>query len=564
MRNSPTRQSASSRARAVECDGTRLSTQLLLSLAILFVFLILQGCTKVGPDFETPEAPVQENWIQTASLQTSDEDPVVKAEPADLSTWWEVFNDPALTQLVQLAYRQNLTLQSAGLRVIEARAKLGIAVGDQYPQVQEANGSYTNNWASKNAANFKDFDRQFEDLTVGIDSTWEIDFWGKFARSIESSNAALGATIADHDDFLVILTADVARFYIVVREAERRIVIARENVQVQTISLNIAEARFREGAVSELDVLQARALLAETQSTIPVLQIDRRQALNALAVLLGLPPSQLVDIMGEEAKIPTAPEEVAVGIPAELLRRRPDIRRAELSAAAQSAQIGVARSQLFPAFSLGGFVGLQTSGSVDERSNQAELKDLWNGESFTGFVGPSISWPFLNWGRLTNNVRVQDARFQGLIADYQNSVLEAYQEVEDGLVGFLRSRRESEFLTRSVEANVRAVELAILQYREGLADYTRVLDTQEDLLDRQDNLVVSQASVAQNQVLTYRGLGGGWQIRAPNEFVPQETIDTMEARTDWGDVLSKKDLDDAPTNGQEVVEANTYFRDVDW
>ncbi len=538
------------------------------SLALLFS---LGACVKVGPDFEQPEAPLQDNWAEESEAG-------VKAEPGDFSTWWQVFEDPILTELVEIATKQNLTLQSVGLRVIESRAQLGIAVGQQYPQVQDAVADYSYNKNANNAPNERDSDRTFQNLTVGIDSTWEIDFWGKFARGIESSSAVLGASVADYDDFLVILTAEVARSYVVVREAEERIRLARSNVVIQQRSLDIARSRFRAGAVSELDVQQALALLSETQSSIPFFQIQRRQARNAIAVLLGIPPSDLVEIFGEDPEeeldapeeteltlIPTAPESVAVGIPAELLRRRPDIRRAELQAAAQSAQIGVARAQLFPAFSLGGFVGLQTSGSTDSRSNNASLTDFFKvGDTFTGFIGPTISWPFLNYGRLTNNVRVQDARLQGLIADYQNIVLEAYREVEDGLVGFLRSREQAGFLATSVKASKRSVDLALLQYRNGVVDYTRVLDTQQDLVERQDELAVSQSAIAQNLILSYRGLGGGWQTRVPEEFVPPETIEVMRTRTDWGGLLPPDDLADAPDSGEAAAETDTYFRRPDF
>ncbi|MDJ0941958.1 MAG: efflux transporter outer membrane subunit [Kiloniellales bacterium] len=540
-------------------------------LAIIFVSLFsLCACVKVGPDFEPPEAPLQDDWLEDAEAG-------VKAEPADFSTWWQVFEDPVLTELVETATRQNLTLQSAGLRVIEARAQLGITVGQQYPQVQDAVADYSYNKEANNAPNTRGNDRTYQNLTMGIDSTWEIDFWGKFARAIESSSASLGASVADYDDFLVILTAEVARNYVVVREAEERIRLARSNVVIQRRSLEIASSRFRAGAVSELDVQQARALLAETQSSIPFFQIQRRQARNAIAVLLGIPPSELLEIFGEDPEeeldapeeteltlIPTAPGEVAVGIPAELLRRRPDVRRAELDTAAQSAQIGVARAQLFPAFSLGGFVGLQTAGSTDRRSNNASLTDLFKTDSFTGFIGPTVSWPFLNYGRLTNNVRVQDARLQVLIADYQNTVLEAYREVEDGLVGFLRSREQADFLTTSVTASKRSVELALLQYRNGVVDYTRVLDTQQDLVERQDELAVSQSAIAQNLILSYRGLGGGWQTRGPNDFVPPETIEVMRTRTDWGGILPPDDLGDAPDSGTAAAESDTYFRRPDF
>ena len=536
---------------SLHCAAVQLRTICLLAL------LSLGACTKVGPDFEPPEAPLQGTW-----LEVSDER--VKANPADFSTWWQVFDDPILTELIDTATKQNLTLQAAGLRVLEARAQLGIAVGAQYPQVQDAVGRYRHNKNSKNAPNESANDRNYQDLKVGIDATWELDFWGKFARAIESTDARLGATVANYDDFLVILTADVARFYVVVREAEERERLARENAEVQRRTLRIANARFRAGAVTELDVQQARGVLAETESEIPRFQILRRQSQNALAVLLGIPPAQLLAILGGEGKIPSAPEQVAVGVPNELLRRRPDIRRAELEAAAQSAQIGVARAQLFPAFSLGGFVGMRTSATVDGRSKNANLGDIFSPDSFTGFVGPSISWPFLNYGRLTNNVRVQDARLQALIADYQNAVLEAYREVEDGLIGFLRSREQAGFLTTSVQASQRAVQLALLQYRQGTADYTRVLETQTALVERQDNLAVAQSAIAQNLILSYRGLGGGWQLRGPNDFVPTETVEVMRARTDWGGVLPPSDLAEAPDSGAAAAETDTYFRSPDF
>ncbi len=529
----------------------------LLKKVPIVAILALGACTKVGPDFEPPEAPLQGNWLEQTDAR-------VKAEPADFSTWWQVFDDPVLSELIDTAVRQNLTLQSAGLRVLEARAQLGIAVGAQYPQVQDAVGRYRHVRNSRNGPNESANDRNYQELTVGIDSSWEIDFWGKFARAIESTDAALGATVANYDDFLVILTAEVASFYVTVREAEERERLARENAEVQRRSLQIANARFRAGAVTELDVQQARALLAETESDIPRFQILRRQSQNALAVLLGIPPAQLVAILGGEGQIPSAPEQVAVGVPNELLRRRPDIRRAELQAAAQSAQIGVARAQLFPAFSLGGFVGMKTTATVDGRSNNADLGDIFSSDSFTGFIGPSISWPFLNYGRLTNNVRVQDARLQALIADYQNAVLEAYREVEDGLIGFLRSREQAGFLTTSVQASQRAVQLALLQYRQGTADYTRVLNTQTALVERQDNLAVAQSAIAQNLILSYRGLGGGWQTRDPNEFVPTETIEAMRARTDWGGVLPPGDIAEAPDSGAAAAETDTYFRSPDF
>ncbi len=526
--------------------------------AVLGMVLCLGACVQLGPDFQELEAPLQEEWLAS-------DDERVMTDPADLSTWWDVFNDPVLTNLILTAYTQNLTLQSTGLRILEARAQFGVAKGEQYPQTHDLVGAYSYNRLSRNGPNFDFLDRSFHEVSYGIDASWELDLWGKFARSIQSSSASLGASIAEYDDFLVVLTAEVARFYVIVREAEERIRLARANVVIQRNSLDIATSRFREGAVTELDVQQAQALLSDTESTVPELEILRQQAQNALAVLLGITPFELVNVLGSEGQIPTAPREVAIGVPSDLLRRRPDIRRAELEAAAQSAQIGVARAELFPAFTLGGFVGMQSSGSGGAVSNRAELSDVFTeGASFTGFIGPAVSFPILNYGRLTNAVRVEDARFQQLITDYQNTVLEAYREVEDGLAGFLNSQEQTTFLETSVEANSRAVDLALTQYINGAVDYTRVLETQTSLVDRQDRLATARSAIAQNLILTYRGLGGGWQSRDPNQFVPDETIQTMRDRTNWGDILpDEKDVEgEAPETGEESG-GNSYFRDMD-
>jgi len=526
-------------------------------VSLAMVLFAVSACTKLGPNFQAPEAPATDSWIEQS-------DPKVKRTEADFKSWWRVFSDPKLNGLIQTAYKQNLTLRTAGLRVLEARARLGIAVGNQYPQVQDGVGDYSLNRLSENAPNAVGSNRSFGNLTAGLDTAWEIDFWGRFQRGIESADATLGATIADYDDLLVILTSDVASFYIQMRLAEHRLQLARDNGEIQQRSLDITEVRFRNGAVTELDVQTARALLNDTLSLIPQFEIDRRRAQNALSVLLGVTPDKLQKIIGGVGSIPSVPSEVAVGIPNELLRRRPDIRRAELVAASQSAQIGIAEADLYPRFSLAGFVGFQTSHSGGAQSNDADLGDFLSGDSFTGSVGPSFRWPILNYGRLKNNVRVQDARFQQLIADYQNTVLRAYQEVEDGLVGFLKSQDQTAYLTESVAGYQRSVDLSLLQYKEGIADYIRVLDTQRFLVDAQDRLAVSQGNIALNLVATYRALGGGWEIRDIDSLVPERTLELMKTRTDWGDLLPPSDLGDAPTTGEESENKDNLFRRPDW
>ncbi len=513
----------------------RVSLSLSLG-GLIFATLLVSGCTTVGPDYVEPPGPVAEQWMDI-------DDPRVKAEPADLVDWWTVFNDPVLDFLVLTAYKQNLPLQIAGIRILEARAQLGIAVGRQYPQVQQTTGELTRVEISENAANTGGpTDTSFTDVRVGFDTAWEIDFWGRFRREVEAGNANLGASIADYDDILVSLIAEVAATYVQIRTFEDRLRLARANVKIQERSLRIADVRFRNGAVTELDVQEARSNLRNTQALIPELETGLRQAENALSVLLGMPPSDLQDVLGGPRPIPIPPRDVTVGVPAELLRRRPDIRRAERQAATQSAEIGIAVADLYPRFTLAGFVGLQSS---DSRGTS--LSDLFDGDSFTGFVGPSFSWPLLNYGRLKNNVRVQDARFQQLVVNYQETVLKAAEEVENAMVAFLRAQEQVNVLADAVEAQKRAVDLSLIQYRDGVITFTRVLDSQERLTNQQDRLAETKGATALNLIAMYKGLGGGWQIRRGKDFVPGDMKEVMRIRTDWGGLLVPEDVSTKPT-----------------
>jgi len=497
------------------------------SLGVIALAILANGCATVGPDYiKPPPAPEQKAWIEQA-------DPKIKAEPTDLSNWWEVFDDPVLNRLVEQAYQQNLPLRIAGLRILEARAQLGIAYGNLYPQQQQGSGGTGYNRISKNSLNLpqdvrNNVDNDINVYALGFDAFWELDIWGKFRRNVESGLGALEASIASYDDVLVSLTAEVARIYVAIRTFEERLEIARENVRIQERSLQIAEARFKGGEVSELDVAQAKALVSETQSLIPRLSRDVRQAKNALSILLGKVPSELNEILGGPKPIPAIPGEVNVGVPAELLRRRPDIRLAERQLAAQSPRIGIAKAELYPAFSLLGIIGL---GSLN-------TGNFFDSDSVFGTAGAGFTWNILNYGRIKNNVRAQDALFQELAVNYQNTVLRAAQEVEDAMVGFLRTQEETQFLSSSVLAYKRSVDLSLLQYREGLVDYQRVLDTQRFLTRSQENYVARKGDIVISLVAMYKALGGGWQIREGKDFVPEEIRVEMAQRTDWGELLS--------------------------
>ncbi len=521
---------------------------------LLGVALLTPGCIKVGPDFSTAPAPVSDQWLDAEEKQ-------IRSEPGDHAEWWKTFNDPILDQLVQMAYQQTLSLQVAGLRVLEARAELGFVTGHLFPQVQQARGDISTVGASKNEANTLGIDPSWKTGGLGFDTAWEMDFWGKFRRGVESADASLIASIADYDDVLVALTAEVARAYTLIRTFEERILIAEQNIKIQQRSLEITEARFEAGLVTELDTQQARALLNSTKALIPGFKAGLRQAQNALSVLLGTPPGDLHQIIVANGSIPAAPVEVAVGIPAELLRRRPDIRRAEMQAAAQSALIGVSRADLFPHFSLVGSIGLRSSNNSPTRAGGAggsSFGDLFDSDSFEYFVGPSFRWDILNYGRIKNQVRVQDARFQQLQVNYQETVLRAAREVEDGMVGFLRSQEEAGFLTKSVNAYKRSVDLAQIQYREGLIDYLRVLDNQRALTAEQDRLIATQGDVALSLIGMYKALGGGWQIRSGQNLVPEEMQQEMAERTDWGDLLNLEE------QVPQTTEERSDWRWPDW
>ncbi len=481
-------------------------------LFLLAVVLLGAGCTslrqwyrqgfRVGPDYATPPAPVAQEWIDYS-------DSGIINAPGDYRRWWQVFQDPLLDQLIDQASRQNLTLRTAGMRILEARARLNIARGNLWPQLQQAFGGFERFNLSQSSANVLAVP-DFDSWDVGFNASWELDFWGRFRRAIEAESALLDASIEDYDDVLVLLQAEVARAYIQYRVFQQRLVVARQNVQLQQRTLEIADVQFRNGKVTELDVAQARENLAATRALIPALESGQRQAANALCVLLGIPPQDLTELLGE-GPIPRAPRQVVVGVPAELLRRRPDVRRAERLAAAQSAAIGLAEAEFYPHIAINGFLGY----------NARDLDDLFRSQSFFGSIGPSFRWNILNYGRLLNNVRAEEARFYQRVLEYQQTVLEAAREVEDAIVAFLKEQERLEQLTESAAQAQRAVEIATIQYRRGTVNFQPVVYMQQILAGRQDQLVQSQGNVALQLVAVYKALGGGWQTRLPGRVPPE-------------------------------------------
>jgi NodT family efflux transporter outer membrane factor (OMF) lipoprotein len=490
--------------RLKEPARTRPAAQLARLGSLLLLTVTAGGCTslgdfvhngfKVGPNYERPPAPLAPAWIDA-------QNPRVKSDSADPYAWWTLFGDPVLNDLVKTAYEQNITLRVAGTRVLEARATRAIAVGGLFPQQQSLNGSYQHTQTSRTVANVL-LHPTFDDWLTNATVSWEIDFWGKVRRSIESANAAVESSVDDYDNAMVSLIGDLATAYVQYSVVEQQITYTRENVRLQRDSLKIATDRWKAGQANELGVVQGTSLLEQIEATIPLLEIQLRQANNQMCVLLGIPPADLAAKLGP-APIPTSPSDVVAGIPANLIRRRPDLRSAERQVAAQSAQIGVAEAGFYPAFFINGSIGYESQ----------DLGRLFMGKSLTGSIGPTFQWNILNYGQILNNVRLQDFKTQELIGVYQQKVLTAAQEVENGIVTFLKARDEAEHLAASVKAAERAVELANAMYKAGAIDYTPVFVAEQFLVQQQNSLATAQGDIALGLIGTYRALGGGWQIR---------------------------------------------------
>jgi NodT family efflux transporter outer membrane factor (OMF) lipoprotein len=514
--------------------------------------LTLAGCM-VGPNYKEPSLNIEQEWMDAAH-------PGVQRGAAELTRWWEVLDDPVLNTLVEQAYRNNPSLHAAAVRVLQAQAARGIAVGLLFPQQQDAKGSYTWNQTSENAGAAKTETNQLvkrlgwirdpagslgQKLTPepGIDNTfgnyelfglsvgWELDIWGRFRRGIEAADATILASLANYDDVLVSLIAEVATDYVLLRTAEEHLEIVRQNLQIQQDGYEIVKLRREGGTATELDVAQAETLMHETEAQIPATEASIRQTRIALCVLLGMPPQDITELLGPKRPIPSPPETVRLGVPAELLRRRPDIRRAERLLEAQCANIGIAVSDLYPHFSLNGDIGLSAE----------RFPDLYRGNSFQVFAGPSVRWAILDYGRFENNVRVQDAVFQASIGDYENLVLRAQGEVERAVAGLVGAQQQLTPLTGSVEAASRAVDIAQQQYKGGIANYTTVLVVQQFLLTEQSHLVDTRGLAAQNLIILYRALGGGWELREGNDLVPTDIREQMRKRTDWDGLITVED-----------------------
>jgi NodT family efflux transporter outer membrane factor (OMF) lipoprotein len=475
----------------------------MISLKLIATIALLgcagfSGC-KVGPDYHTPTSLLNDRW-------TLQEHPRLQGEPTDLSQWWKHFNDPVLDYLIKQTAQQNLTLREAGSRIIEARSRRDAVAGNLFPQSQAASANFSSSRISPNVANFFAFPGVFDpDLspsnwTVGVGATWEMDFWGRYRRAIESADASLDAACAAYDEARVLLLAEVGQTYVELRTLDNRLELARQNLHSQEQTLGIAQKRQSAGLGTSIDIAQAETNVGQTSATLPLLEILRRQASHRLCLLLGRNPTDLQDEIGFNTPIPHPPHNLAVGIPADLLRRRPDVRRAERELAAQSAKIGIAKSDFYPHISLTGNIGVAS----------ADFSNLLRSSSGVGLISPGFSWNLLNYGRIKNNVDAEHAAFHARCHAYQNAVLKAMQEAEDAQVAYAYGFDRADALHRAADGAAMAVTASEELYRAGTIDFGRVYILQAELLVQQDQLASAKGDIASNLINLFKALGGGW------------------------------------------------------
>ena len=512
-------------------------------LACASMLALVTACTVVGPEYEGVQAP---------ALPTSWDDAAAAADSKETSAWWLLFEDAALTDLVERGASQNLSLEAAGLRIVQSRAALGISDSLLYPQQTQINGNFSYLYRDEN---------DFNSASAGLDVGWELDIWGKYARGIQSAEASLYASIASYRDVLVSISAEIARNYINYRTAQERIYLSRRNIAIQQRVVDMTQVQFDSGNVSELDVQQAKTQLYATQGALPALDNARLQARNAIAVLVGTRPEDIEPLLtikderdsnsldqsiikisreefittdyAENSVIPQAPAPDEK-INSQLIMRRPDLQVAELRARALSAQIGFAEADLYPQFFLFGSVGVS---QTVRAGNSFDASD-----ALTAAIGPGLTWNVFQFDRIKNQVRIQDARFQESLASYNQEVLEAIREVTNALDSYRNNVRKSEYDFKAVQASIRAFNISANQYNNGLVSYQRLLSTVEKMTVREDAYAQTRGSMANQVVALYKALGGGWEPFAAQPVLAPATIEQMKLRIDWGDSLEPETI----------------------
>lgn len=466
---------------------------------LLFVLTAVAGCLPAGPDYVSPAVVMPRQWqAEPGSC------PVVVVNcPDDLSQWWRVLDDPILTNLIEQAVTGSPDIKKARSRIRQARAQRGLTQSGSWPTAQ-ADGSAASSQSSNNTGS----GNSSQIFNLGFDASWEIDIFGGKARSVEASQADLEARREEFRDALVTLTAEVALNYVEVRTLQKRLAVAGKNLASQTETHELADFRFQAGLTTELDLQQANYTLESTRSQIPAIITSLQEAQNRLAVLLGQAPGAVHADLARERPVPTAPLEITIGVPADLLRRRPDVRQAERELAAQSARVGEAMAERYPKLTLSGSIGLEalTAGSLFNLHNRKHNLN-------TGF-----SWPVFDAGAIRKNIEIQSALQEQALIDYESVILTALEETENAITAFAQEQIKRESLAKAVEAAQTAFDLASNQYASGLTDFQEVLEAQRSLLNLQDQLATSDGEVTSNLIRLYKTLGGGWTSLAGADF----------------------------------------------
>jgi len=506
---------------ALESLSPKAKTRRRRKVMTLLLPFVLAGCM-VGPDFEQPQTSVNDQWRSHSTTQFTEAVEMVRSAQINPVQWWQQFDDPTLSALLKVAGEQNLSIQGAALRIYQARAQLGISDATLLPTVVGEGGANLGNSSST--------------TNVLLQANWELDFWGKYRRGIQSSVASYNAAVASYYSADVSLAASVAQSYIEVRKLEELIRVARTNLTLQGESLRIADARYKAGSTSLLALSQAQTRFQQTKGEIPGLMFRLNRQMNALSVLLGKPPGFYEAQFGAAKNTLKPPQSLSVGIPRDLLRRRPDVAAAEYQAASQSALIGMKEAALYPSFSLAGMFGY-LSASVSYQNNQTFKFD---GSSGSG--GASFNFPIFYRGALVDQVRVQDAVFQQAVLNYQNVVLSAQAEVDNALSRISTSSSASKDYQRAVRSAREAAKLALDLYEAGQSDYNTVIVAQQMLLRVQSDLVNARTDTLLGYVDAFKALGGGWSGDLAVPPLPNEMIAQMQARTNWGEALSQPSM----------------------
>jgi outer membrane protein, multidrug efflux system len=470
-------------------------------LRILTTFLgaaLLSACA-VGPDYKMPAPDAPRTFAHAVH-------PEFTTQNIELA-WWQLFKDNQLNILVEQTLQHNYDLQIARANLLEARA-LYLEAGLNLAPIISSHANYTEQKRSIGALNNRAFvPRELKLYNTGFDAFWEVDFFGRVRRNVEASSDEVSAQEASLRDLSVSLTAEVARNYFQLRGLQNQLAVARRNAENQSQTLKITQVRLASGRGTELDTSRAIAQLDSTRAIIPPLQSAIYQAIHRLGVLTGQMPEALIKTLEKPAPLPRIPETIQIGNPADLLRRRQDIRIAERTLAASTARIGVATADLFPRVTFVGTIALEAS----------SLSGLGAAGSDAYSVGPRISWAALDLGRVYARIKAADASAEASLAQYEQTVLNALEETENALINYNQERARQALLASAAQASERADELAHLRFKEGVSDFLTVLDAELRLLQDQERLALSETSTATALTALYKALGGGWELTSETD-----------------------------------------------